>query len=143
DHELHAHRGGEMKDHVAGIDQLGEHRLVLDRVDRVVKARVLLQMPDVFNAPGREIVDDEDVVAGREVRVGKVRTDETGTAGNENFQCLSPIGARDYRGENLDVSMTVHGAQAIKGMNGEEIASFVADYVDHYLGCETLSVLSI
>ena len=39
DDQLDADRGGEMEDDVAAIDQLGEQRLVGDRVDEVLEAR--------------------------------------------------------------------------------------------------------
>jgi hypothetical protein len=35
-------------------------------------------MRDVVDRPGRQIVEDEDLVALREQRIGKVRADESG-----------------------------------------------------------------
>ena len=75
-----------MEDDVAVVDQLGEHRLVADRVDRVVEARVFGELLDVVDAAGREIVDDEDLVAARDAGVGEMRADESRAAGDENFQ---------------------------------------------------------
>jgi hypothetical protein len=49
--------------HVAAVDQLGEQRLVLDRVDRVVEPVVALEVGDVLDRPGREVVEDDDLDA--------------------------------------------------------------------------------
>jgi hypothetical protein len=54
---------------VVAIDQLGEQRLVGEGVDGVLEARIRLQMPDVADRAGREIVDDVDVVSGVQQRL--------------------------------------------------------------------------
>jgi hypothetical protein len=45
-----------------------------------MEAVVRLQMADIVDAPRREVVDDEDLVATTEELFGEVRTDETGAA---------------------------------------------------------------
>ena len=50
-------------DHVAAVDELGEQRLVRHDVDRVVKPRVRPSDGDVVDGPGREVVENEDLVA--------------------------------------------------------------------------------
>ena len=49
DDQLHADRGGEMKDDVAAIDELGQQRLVVDRVDEVLEAGAPLEVRDVLH----------------------------------------------------------------------------------------------
>src|ERR1700682_953476 len=80
-----------MKDHVALIDQLGGHRPVVNAVNLVVKARVIFQMLNVAEAAGREVVDDENFVAAPDVRVGKMRADETCPTCDQNSQTPDPL----------------------------------------------------
>ena len=67
-----------MENHVALIDQLSRDRLVVNVFNRVVKARMVLQVTNVLDAAGRQIVDDKDFVAALQVRVGKMRADKAG-----------------------------------------------------------------
>jgi hypothetical protein len=53
---------GEVKHHVAAVDQFGEQRLVVDGVDEVFEPRSALQVPDVVDRSGRQIIEDEDFV---------------------------------------------------------------------------------
>ena len=76
DDELDADGRGEVEDDVALVDQLGHDGLVVYAVDGVVEARVRLEVRDVFDAAGREVVEDVDLVAALEVGVGEVRADE-------------------------------------------------------------------
>src|SRR5712692_8188023 len=80
-----------MKDDVALIDKLGRHWLVVDVLYRVVKARILFQMADIFDAAGGQIVDDEDLVAVLQIRVGKMRANETRPARDQNSQTIAPL----------------------------------------------------
>jgi hypothetical protein len=75
-----------VEDHVAPVNQLGEERLVVDAVDGVVEARVLLQVRDVLYRAGREIVDDRDLVAALQISVRQVRPDEARAARDQNSQ---------------------------------------------------------
>jgi hypothetical protein len=45
-----------------------------------MKTRVALEVRDVVNAAGREVVNDEDLVAAFDVGVGEVRPDEARAA---------------------------------------------------------------
>ena len=65
DDQLDADRGGEMEDHVAAIDQLREQRLVGDRVDEVLEAGPPFEMRDVVDRSGRQVVEDQHLVALR------------------------------------------------------------------------------
>jgi hypothetical protein len=80
--QLHADRGGQMKHHVAAIDELGEQRLVVHRVDEVLEACPPLEMRDVVDGPGRQVVEDEDLMAVLEQRLGQMRSDEARAAGD-------------------------------------------------------------
>jgi hypothetical protein len=61
--QLYADGRRQVKDDVALIDQLGGYRLVMYALDGVMKARVVLQMANVFEATGGQIVDDKYFVA--------------------------------------------------------------------------------
>ena len=49
DDQLHADRGRQVEDDVAAVDELGQQRLVRDRVDGVVEPRLVLQVRDVVD----------------------------------------------------------------------------------------------
>ena len=67
-----------MKNDVALIDQLSRDRLVMNIFNRVVEARMILEVTNIFDTAGRKIVDTEDFVAALQVRVGKMRADKAG-----------------------------------------------------------------
>jgi len=67
-----------MNDEVALIDQLSRDRLVMNVFNCVVETRMILEVTNVFDAAGGQIVDDEDFVAALQVRVGKMRADKAG-----------------------------------------------------------------
>ena len=75
-----------MEDHVALVYEFGDDRLVVHGVNRVVVARVALQVRDVVYGAGREVVNAEDLVAALDVCVGEVRADEARPARDENSQ---------------------------------------------------------
>ena len=83
DDQLDPHRRGEMEDDVAAIDELGEQRLVVDRIDEVLEPLTSLQMGDVLDRAGRQVVEHQDLMAACEQRVGEVRPDESGATGDE------------------------------------------------------------
>ena len=83
DDQLDADRGGEVEDDVASIDQLGEQSLVVDRVDEVLEPGPPLEMRDVVDRTGRQVVEDQDLVALREQGVGEVGADKPGSAGDQ------------------------------------------------------------
>src|SRR5262249_10279636 len=79
DDQLDTDGGGQMADHVTAVYQLREHRLVVDAVDDQAESRVVLEVLDVVDFPGGEVVDDLDGVAPRQASVGEMRADEPGT----------------------------------------------------------------
>ncbi len=50
-----------------------------------------LEMGDVVDRPGREVVERVDLVAAREERLGEVGSDETGAAGYEDAHGKSEV----------------------------------------------------
>ena len=57
-----AHGSGKMKDDVVAIDQLGQQRLVGERVDHVREFGMRFEVTDIPNGAGRQVVDDIDFV---------------------------------------------------------------------------------
>ena len=74
----------QMEHDVGGVDQLRGERLVEDGVDHVAEVRVRLQVVDVVDGAGGEVVDDLHVVTGVEQGLGQVGPDEAGAPGNQN-----------------------------------------------------------
>ena len=72
DDQFHADRRREMEHHVAAIDELGEQRLVIDRVDEVFESRPSLEVGDVVDGAGGEIVEDQHLAAAIEQRLAKM-----------------------------------------------------------------------
>src|ERR1043166_281249 len=95
DDQANANRRCEMEHGIDAIDELGDNRSVLDAPDRVMKAGMALEELDVSDAACREVVEHVNVVASKQTRVGKVRPDETRTAGNENTHTISGVSAVD------------------------------------------------
>src|SRR6185503_2287379 len=67
------------------VDQFGQKWFVGDRIDRVGEATAPLQMRDVVDRTGREVVEDAHLVAVVEEPFGEMRADEAGTAGDERL----------------------------------------------------------
>ena len=86
DDQLDADGGGEMDDRIAGVDHLCQQRLVGDRVDRVVEPGLRLQVSDVVDRAGREVVQNEDLVAALEQRLSEVGAYESGSSGYQHTQ---------------------------------------------------------
>src|SRR5205807_7425329 len=57
----------------------------MNTVNRVMKARVIFQMPNVFKAASREVVQDKNFVAALQIRVGKVRANKAGASSDQNW----------------------------------------------------------
>ena len=83
DHPAHPHLGREVVDHVHAVHQLGRHALVLHAVDRVVEVRVPLQVLDVVDAAGRQVIDHEHLVAAQQARIREMTSYEPGAAGDQ------------------------------------------------------------
>jgi hypothetical protein len=70
---------------VAAVDHLGDERPVRHRVDRVLEAAPPFQVRNVVDRPGREVVQDENVVPLGQQVLGEMRADKAGASGNERF----------------------------------------------------------
>ena len=86
DDQLNPNRRREMKDRIALIDELGGYRLVVNTIDRVMKARMIFQVPNILKAAGGKVVNDKNFVAAFQTRVGKVRADKARATCNQNSQ---------------------------------------------------------
>ena len=90
DDQLHADRRGKMEHDVAPVDHLGEQRLVRHRVDDVREPRARLEVRDVVDRAGREVVDDGHLVAEVEQPFRQMRPDESGAARDERLHAERP-----------------------------------------------------
>jgi hypothetical protein len=77
-----------MDHYVTLVDQLGSYRLIVDGVDGVMESRIILQVSDVFDGSGRQVVDHQNFVTSLQICIGKMRTNEAGTASYEYTQVL-------------------------------------------------------
>ena len=78
-----------MKNHVALIDQFGSEGMIVNSVDRVMETRMTLEVLDVFDRAGGQIVDDVDFVATLNVSVAQMRSDKAGATCDEYSQISS------------------------------------------------------
>ena len=83
DDQPHSHRRREMEDHIALVDQLAHGRGMMDALDRVMEPGMTAEMPDIVDAPGRQIIEDDHLVAPPEISLGQMRPDETRAAGDQ------------------------------------------------------------
>jgi len=71
-----------VKDAIDPADGLGHQRgvgyVALDELDRIEKRF------EVHQPPGRKIIDHADAIAARDERFGNVRSNKTGSAGNQD-----------------------------------------------------------
>ena len=73
-----------LKDHTKELrHEAGQQRAIHHRVDRALERRVGLQVPDVVQTAGREVVDDEDTVSQREQAFGEMTANEAGAASDQ------------------------------------------------------------
>lgn len=63
DDELHADRRRQMDHDVTPVDELGEQRLVLNGIHRVMEFRTVLEVQDVVDGSRRQVVEHEHLVA--------------------------------------------------------------------------------
>jgi hypothetical protein len=75
-----------MKNHVALVNKFGDNRQVVNRVNRVMKTRVALEMLDILDATCREVINHKHFVAALKISIGKVRPDKTRPTCNQNSQ---------------------------------------------------------
>ncbi len=72
DDEFDANGGGQMDDHIGIIDEFGEQLAIFDVVEVILHAVGRLEMTNVFNAAGGEIVEQNDAVAAVEKALREV-----------------------------------------------------------------------
>src|SRR5204863_8695284 len=80
---LHADGGRQVHDHVDLPGEHGHEWSVQDRAFPQVEARVVEQVTNVVDGAGGDVVEGNDGISARYERVGQVRADEAGTAGDE------------------------------------------------------------
>jgi hypothetical protein len=61
-----------MENHVTLVNQFSDDRLVVNRVNRVMKLRVALKVLDILDAACREVVNHKHFVAALKISIGKV-----------------------------------------------------------------------
>ena len=83
DDQAHADGRGEVIHDVAAIDQLGQQRLVFDRVDGVVELGVVPELVDVLDRSRRQVIDGIDLVALRHHRLAQVGANEPHSSGDQ------------------------------------------------------------
>ncbi len=134
DDQLHANGGGEMEHDVAAVDELGEQPLVVDRVDEVLEPRPAFEMRDVVDRAGRQVVENQDVVALLQQHFGKMGADEPGSAG---YQCTHA--AQSFRQESKAFTASAIASTSspcIAGWSGSESISWHArDATGQSAGC--------
>jgi hypothetical protein len=121
--QLDADGGGEMKHYRRTVDQFGDERFIEDAVDGVVELLVTLEVRDVVDASGREIVENEDLVAHGKQRLGQVRANKAGAAGDQNPHDATAL-YFDYTecGANVLTASTtfMRSASVSEGYNGSD-----------------------
>ena len=81
--ELDPDGAGQVKDLVALARQHFQHLEMHHRIFNEAEARLLFQAHDVLVAPGAQIIQDGDLLAGRDQTLGQMRPNETGPAGDK------------------------------------------------------------
>ena len=96
DDKLHPHRGRQVHHDVRLIDELCDHVMVRGGVDRVLEARMVLEVADVLHRTRGEVIQHVHSVAVLDQQIAQMRADETGAAGDEepHFRASHPPGAR-------------------------------------------------
>jgi hypothetical protein len=69
-----------MDDDVRVVNEFSEQLAILDAVEVILHAAGRFEVPDIFDATGGKIVEENDAIATVEEPLGKVRTDEAGAA---------------------------------------------------------------
>jgi hypothetical protein len=72
DDEFDANGGGQMDDHIGIIDEFGKQLAILDVVEVILHAIGRLEMTDIFDAAGGEVVEQNDAVAAVEKALREV-----------------------------------------------------------------------
>jgi len=89
DDEFDADSRGKVYDDIGVIHEFGEQLAILNAIQVILHALGGLEMTNVVDAAGGEIVQEHDVIAAVEQTFGKVRADETGPPSDEIAQMAS------------------------------------------------------
>ena len=81
--QFHANRGGQVVHDVTAIDPFRQHRLVVHRIDHVMKFRMPLQRLNIVDPPRGEIVDDKHLVSPLQQLFRQMRPYEPCTTGDQ------------------------------------------------------------
>ena len=84
--QAHTHGRSQMVDNIAEVDQFRHQMGIGDTINVIGELRMDLEMLDIGDGTGREIVDDVHFVAQIEVPLSKVRADKAGSPGYEDLQ---------------------------------------------------------
>ena len=96
-----------MEDYVALIDQLGSERMVVNRIDRVMKTRMTLEMLNVFDGAGGKIVDHVNFIAALDVSVAEMRADKTCATCNQYSQIVLLIFATKKQTKSKQIRRSI------------------------------------
>jgi hypothetical protein len=80
-----------MKNNVTLVHQLRTNRMIVNRVDGVMKTRLAFEVLDIFDRPGGEIVDHVNLIAALDVSVSQMRSNEPGAACDKYSQPLCSL----------------------------------------------------
>jgi len=83
DDELDADRRRQVVDDIRLVDELGHERPVGTGLDDVVEARIRLEVANVEDGSGTQVVDDRDLVPKLKESLSEVRADKPGSPSNE------------------------------------------------------------
>ena len=78
-----------MEDLIGIVHQLGEQWGIQHAAHDVVESGLALQVPNVPHGACREVIENGDLVSPAQQAVGKMRADESGTAGDQIMHATS------------------------------------------------------
>jgi len=107
-----------MEDHVRAVHQLQHQRAVHHAVERVGEVQVALEVADVLDAAGREIVDHLHRPPPLQEGFRRVRSDEAGSATDQRSRHIRPCGDLSLR---LDGPAGRANSPARRGNRFEEL----------------------
>jgi len=79
-----------MKDDVSLINKFRQELAIFQGFEKIVHPVVLLEVPDIFHAPGGKIVHQQIIAPTFEQALREVRPDKTRAAGDEINQASPP-----------------------------------------------------
>ena len=83
DDQLDAHRGREVDDDVATVDELIDLEVVEHGTDLDVQPWIATDLAQVVEPTGRQVIEHDDRMAGIEQTFREVRSDESDTSGDQ------------------------------------------------------------